>query len=321
MLAREPDGVRHRSSSDRSSGHRSPAGQSRHPEPPTCAVSTSWPDDAAFPDDADRTARADRSGTTRWTAANHPVTTRRCRCDRASFRGSLRVIRRLVESAISASYDPDIPSRLVVGRFIRFAFPPIQRQHLMIVTLIGYRGTGKTSVARPLAERLGWQAVDADVELESRAGRTIREIFDTDGEGEFRRLERETLVDLLGRDRLVIAAGGGAILNPDTRSDFQSAGPVVWLTASADAIEQRLDKDSTTSDRRPNLTSTGGRGEIEKLLSQRDPLYRECASLEVATDVPLKGETSAPSPEELAEFILTELQRTVPGLTDRGEPS
>jgi shikimate kinase len=189
----------------------------------------------------------------------------------------------------------------------------------MIVTLIGYRGTGKSSVARPLAKRLGWQAVDADVELESRAGRTIREIFDTDGEGEFRRLERETLVDLLSRDRLVIAAGGGAILNPETRSDFKSAGPVVWLAASASTIAQRLYGDSTTSERRPNLTSKGGRGEIEELLSQREPLYRECASLEVATDIPLDGKSTAPSPEELAEFILIELQRTVPGLADRGE--
>jgi shikimate kinase len=191
----------------------------------------------------------------------------------------------------------------------------------MIITLIGYRGTGKSSVARPLAERLGWQAVDADVELESRAGRSIREVFDTDGEAEFRRLERETLVDLLGGDRLVIAAGGGAILNPETRADFKAAGPVIWLAASADTIEQRLSGDSATAGRRPNLTSSGGRTEIEELLSQREPFYRECAVLRVATDVPLEGSTAVASPDDLAELILCRLRETVPELAGRGETS
>lgn len=187
----------------------------------------------------------------------------------------------------------------------------------MIITLIGYRGTGKTSVARPLAERLGWQAIDADVELEARAGRTIREIFDTDGEGEFRRLERETLVELLTRDRVVIAAGGGAILNPETRADFQAAGPVVWLTASADTIEKRLFGDQSTTERRPNLTSQGGRAEIEALLSQREPLYRECSLIEVATDQPLsEGETS-PSPDELAAAIVSRLEKASPEFAAR----
>lgn len=187
----------------------------------------------------------------------------------------------------------------------------------MIITLIGYRGTGKSSIAKPLARRLGWTAVDADAELEARTGRTIREIFDTDGEGEFRRLERETLVELLGRDQLVIAAGGGAILNAETRSDFQAAGPVVWLTALADTIEQRLYGDSTTSQRRPNLTSTGGRMEIEKLLTEREPWYRECASLVVPTDEPSADGASLPDPEELAGLILTRLQHSHPEITGR----
>jgi len=187
----------------------------------------------------------------------------------------------------------------------------------MIITLIGYRGTGKTSVAKPLAERLGWQAIDADVELEARAGRTIREIFNTDGEGEFRRLERETLLDLLSRDCLVIAAGGGAILNPDTRVDIPAAGPVVWLTASADTIEKRLFGDQTTSERRPNLTSQGGRAEIELLLSQREPLYRECSLIEIATDQPLPDGTQLATPDELATAIVSRLKAASPEFAAR----
>lgn len=190
----------------------------------------------------------------------------------------------------------------------------------MIITLIGYRGTGKTSIAQPLAEDLGWRAVDADVELERRAGRTIREIFDESGEPEFRRLERETLVELLKQTDLVLAAGGGAILNEETRRDFREAGPVVWLTASADTIERRLYGDSTTEGRRPDLTAQGGRSEIEELLAQRESLYRETASLEIATDNPTSS-GSILTPEKLAESILIRLCDDVPELAERGDES
>src|ERR1700748_2887932 len=110
----------------------------------------------------------------------------------------------------------------------------------MFITLIGYRGTGKSTLAPRLAARLNFQWVDADVELENCTGRSIREIFATDGEPEFRRIERQVLVDLLKRDRLVLAAGGGAILNETTRQDFRHAGPVVWLQASVETISRRI---------------------------------------------------------------------------------
>ena len=163
----------------------------------------------------------------------------------------------------------------------------------MVITLIGYRGTGKSTLAAPLAQRLGWEWLDADVELERRAGRSIQEIFATDGEPEFRRLERELLSELLKRDRLVLAAGGGAIQNEATRADMKSAGPVIWLHASVDTIERRLATDPTTGQRRPNLTSSGGRAEIERLLAIREPLYRECATLRL--------DSGTASPDELVE--------------------
>jgi len=177
----------------------------------------------------------------------------------------------------------------------------------MILTLIGYRATGKSTLAQPLAERLGWSSVDADVELERRAGRSIREIFDTDGEPEFRRLERETLIDLLSREELVVAAGGGAILNPDTRRDFKTAGPVVWLQASVDTIERRLYGDATTTERRPNLTAAGGRQEIERLLNDRGPVYQELADLVVQTDQPLSGYSQPPTIDQLVEYVVAQL--------------
>lgn len=191
----------------------------------------------------------------------------------------------------------------------------------MIITLIGYRGTGKSTVAVPLAKRLGWSAVDADVELEHRAARSIREIFEQGGESEFRRIERETLVSLLQRDQLVLAAGGGAILNEDTRRDFQAAGPVVWLQASAETIDSRLHGDETTADRRPNLTSSGGRDEIRELLKIREPIYRATASLIVATDQPLPGKTSVPDIESIVGFIEQQIRPTLDGENAKGSPS
>ena len=146
----------------------------------------------------------------------------------------------------------------------------------MVVTLIGYRGTGKTSVAGPLAARLGFQSVDADTEIEHRAGLTIREIFADEGEPGFRARERDVMAEYLAQDRIVIAAGGGAVLDADTRARIRVAGPAVWLRATVKTIERQVAADATTRDRRPNLT-TGGRREIEEVLALREPIYRQCA--------------------------------------------
>ena len=155
----------------------------------------------------------------------------------------------------------------------------------MVITLIGYRGTGKSTVAAALAERLRWRSVDADDEIEASAGKPIRRIFAEDGEPAFRDLERQTISRLLKEnDRLVVAAGGGAILNERTRSDMQAAGPVVWLTASVDTILTRTESDATTAQRRPDLTPDGGRREVESVLAERLPLYSEAADVVVDTD-------------------------------------
>jgi shikimate kinase len=154
----------------------------------------------------------------------------------------------------------------------------------MIITLVGYRGTGKSTIAAALAGRLGWDAVDADVEVERRAGRSIRDIFETGGEADFRMAERQVMSDLLSGDRRVVAAGGGAVLSADTRRDMKSAGPVVWLRASLETILARLAADASTRDRRPSLTGQDPRAEIQSLLARREPLYREVATCIVDTD-------------------------------------
>jgi shikimate kinase len=152
------------------------------------------------------------------------------------------------------------------------------------VFLIGYRGCGKTSVAWALGERLGWPWYDADVELERRAGRSIKQIFAEEGEQAFRDLEQAVVADLAGHDGAVIALGGGAILREANRQAIQNRGLTVWLQASPETLLARISADPSTGDRRPNLTSQGGIAEIERLLAERSPLYAACAQHALETE-------------------------------------
>ncbi len=137
----------------------------------------------------------------------------------------------------------------------------------MNLLLIGYRGTGKTAVARIVAQRLGWDAIDADEELERRAKKSIAQIFADDGEPTFRDLESHVLADLVKLDRKVISLGGGVVLRPDNRTLIKSAGAVVWLVASPETCLARIADDTATAARRPNLTARGGLDEIRAVVS------------------------------------------------------
>lgn len=179
----------------------------------------------------------------------------------------------------------------------------------MVITLIGYRGTGKSSVAPLLAERLGWSWSDSDDVIIERAGCTIAEIFERDGEPGFRSLERDVMHQLLQTENLVLSAGGGAIIDAQTREQMQSAGPVVWLSASVDTIDRRLNGDPETTSMRPKLTEQGGREEIVDVLSTREPIYRGCATLTVETDMA--------SPDAITETILAGLAPLLEAGADR----
>src|SRR6266568_2195570 len=109
-----------------------------------------------------------------------------------------------------------------------------------MIFLIGLRGSGKTTVGRVVAERLALPFRDADVELEARAGRSIGDIFATDGETVFRDLEEQTLVELIDWGLAVIATGGGVILREANRARMKAAGTIVWLTADAETLCQRM---------------------------------------------------------------------------------
>jgi shikimate kinase len=151
-----------------------------------------------------------------------------------------------------------------------------------MIFLVGYRGTGKTTVARLLAERLGWNWLDTDAVLEAESGLSIPDIFATGGEAGFRLLETAVLGNLCCLEKHVIATGGGAVLSAVNRVRMRQAGRVVWLVADVDTICARLELDSASGKKRPALT-VGGRAEVEELLRVREPLYRACADLIVET--------------------------------------
>jgi shikimate kinase len=162
--------------------------------------------------------------------------------------------------------------------------------------LIGYRGGGKTTVGRMLADRLSREFIDADEFLEAKYGRSIKEIFAQEGEVGFRDKETAVLRELCARGQAVIATGGGVVLREENRRLLRDHGFVVWLTANAATLAARIAGDPTTAERRPNLT-VGGQAEIEELLRAREPLYRQSADLEI--------DTAGRSPELIVETILS----------------
>jgi shikimate kinase len=151
-----------------------------------------------------------------------------------------------------------------------------------LIFLIGYRGCGKTTVARLLAKKLGWKWLDADEVLEARFGRSIRDIFAEEGVEGFRAKESAVLAELCNLANHVIATGGGVIMRPENRELIRQVGFVVWLTADPQTIWQRLKTDPSTAERRPDLTC-GGLAEIETVLAERQPLYAACAHVTVDT--------------------------------------
>lgn len=148
------------------------------------------------------------------------------------------------------------------------------------IFLVGPMGAGKTTVGKRLAELRGMAFADSDHEVEERTGVDIAYIFEKEGEAGFRKREKQVIAELTARAGLVLATGGGAVLDSDNRQHLAGRGYVVYLRAS---IEHQLRRTSH-SDTRP-LLQTGDRREVlEALFAVRDPLYREVADLVLETD-------------------------------------
>ncbi|MBI2194114.1 MAG: shikimate kinase [Planctomycetes bacterium] len=168
----------------------------------------------------------------------------------------------------------------------------------MNLYLIGYRCTGKSTIGRRIAEAMGRPFIDADDVLEKRTGRSIREIFATDGEARFRDLESECLAEIAGTHRCaIVATGGGVILRPENVQRMKNSGCVVLLEADAETIHERLAADGRTVGQRPRLTGKNSREEIQELLAARASFYAAAAEARYNTAV-------RPAAEVAAEIVL-----------------
>jgi len=145
--------------------------------------------------------------------------------------------------------------------------------------LVGMMGAGKTTVGRQLAKRLGKTFYDADREVEARTGVPVAVVFDIEGEAGFRKREAEVIEQLTAVDDIVLATGGGAVLDPRNREHLRNRGFVIYLHALPQVLWQRTRTDKS----RPLLQGDDPRERLEALYALRDPLYREVADLVIET--------------------------------------
>lgn len=174
----------------------------------------------------------------------------------------------------------------------------------MGIVLVGYRGSGKTTVGRLLAARLACPFLDTDELVVQRAGTSIREIFASKGEPAFRDLEAQAVHDAIMLDDAVISLGGGAVLRPESRTRLiASPHHRVYLRCPVEVLSSRIAADPNSAANRPALTAAAASAsdplEIARLLALREPLYREVMTIEL--------DAGGASPEALAAQILATL--------------
>lgn len=147
------------------------------------------------------------------------------------------------------------------------------------VFLVGMMGAGKTTVGKLLARQTGKEFIDSDEEIQRRTGVTIPHIFDVEGEDGFRQREAAVIRDLVKRDNIILATGGGAVLNESNRAELKHNGTVVYLKSSVHDLWLRTRNDRN----RPLLQTADPRAKLKELYEQRDPLYMQVADLVMHT--------------------------------------
>jgi shikimate kinase len=165
------------------------------------------------------------------------------------------------------------------------------------VVLVGFMGSGKSSVGRLVARTLQGRFVDTDRLVVERAGREITEIFATEGESFFRGEETRALKSLLGSTRLVVATGGGIVTVAGNQPVLRELGLVVWLQASEEIIWHRVSRNT----KRPLLHAENPRETIHALLTERSPMYEKAAELTI--------DTSTLTHAQVAEVICRHLKK------------
>ncbi|NRR32943.1 3-dehydroquinate synthase [Oxalobacteraceae bacterium] len=181
------------------------------------------------------------------------------------------------------------------------------------VYLVGLMGAGKTTIGRILARKLGKRFIDSDHEIEARTGASIPWIFEIEGEQSFRRREAEVIRELTAQQGVVLATGGGAILDPASRAYLSERGMVIYLRTSVASILARTAHDKS----RPLLQTADPRRKLEELMAQREPLYLEIADVVI--------DTGRPNVQSMVQTILTQLDtlacQAAPHCVTQAEPS
>lgn len=150
------------------------------------------------------------------------------------------------------------------------------------IALVGLMGAGKSTVGRRLAEVLGREFHDSDTEIEKAAGLSVSDIFALHGEAEFRRGEHRVLERLLSEEPHVLATGGGAYLNPDTRDLLRDKAITIWLNADLETLWRRVSRRT----HRPLLKAENPKGVLSKLLDERKPIYEKADLVVTSQDGP-----------------------------------
>ncbi len=157
----------------------------------------------------------------------------------------------------------------------------------MILFLIGFRGSGKTTIGRQLAAHLGYPWLDSDRQIQQRTNSTITEIFQQQGEAGFRELEQSVVRDMIreleNSGAAVISLGGGSVLAQATRHLIRQHGKCVWLQASANCLSERIQEHQQQTPR-PALSDLQMSQEVTTLMHAREPVYSECADYTINTE-------------------------------------
>ncbi len=155
----------------------------------------------------------------------------------------------------------------------------------MNIVLIGYRGSGKSTVGRKLATRLKLRFVDIDDLIEERQGVPISDIVKSHGWGHFRKLERSAIEEISKEDRLIIAPGGGAVLDTENVEALRKNGFIIWLKAGKQTLLKRLSQDPWTNTQRPTLTGKETAEEFKEVMSLREPIYEKASEIQIDTSM------------------------------------
>jgi shikimate kinase len=169
----------------------------------------------------------------------------------------------------------------------------------MNIVLIGVRGSGKSAVGSRLAARLQMKFVDTDDLIESKEGH-ISDIVKSYGWDHFRKLEKSVIEEISKGDHLIIAPGGGAVLDADNVKTLKRNGFIIWLKADPQTLLKRIQKDQRSSTRRPTLTGKGTLEEIEETISERESFYKKASEIQI--------DTSALDAEAVVKDVLTVLK-------------